>query len=117
MLFRSGFAAVVYAGCGGVVLGGGKIVDRFGDAAWDELQGEPVVDLAEDSVLAQADAQRVLDVVGQRVGMLGAVRLVPGGLACASADDDLDLVEGGPVEPPAGFLARLAAPPGPSASL
>lgn len=73
-----------------------------------------MVDLAEDSVLAQADAQRVLDVVGQRVGMLGAVRL---GLACASADDDLDLVEGGPVEPPAGFLARLAAPPGPSASL
>jgi hypothetical protein len=76
-----------------------------------------VVDLAEDSVLAQADAQRVLDVVGQRVGMLGAVRLVLGGLACASADDDLDLVKGGPVEPPAGFLARLAAPPGPSASL
>jgi hypothetical protein len=96
-----------------VVLGGGKIVDRFGDAAWDECQGEPVVDLAEDRVLAQADAQRVLDVVGQRVGMPGAVRLVPGGLACASADDDLDLVEGGPVEPPAGFLAPPRSAAGP----
>jgi hypothetical protein len=51
-------------GGGGVVLGGGQIVDRLADAVWGELQGEAMVDLAHDGVLAQGDAQRVLDVVG-----------------------------------------------------
>jgi hypothetical protein len=42
-------------------------MDRLAEPVRRELQGEPAVDVAEYRVLAQADAQRVLETAGQRV--------------------------------------------------
>ena len=48
-------------------LGYGQVADRLGEPVRGELQGEPAVYVTDDRVLAHADAQRVLELVGQRV--------------------------------------------------